>query len=267
MEFRYDKYNKWHRLARAVLITVCSLATLIWIWWIISRMNTHGAFPDPFETFEALVDLYENGDPRTHMGMWDYIFTSLKTLFYGFLLAFVVAVILGVLMGAFKPLREFATPMIEVLRPIAPLAWAGAFVRLTQSQTQGTMLVVFVGVFFPLLTNVIFGVSKIETNLIDAAKTLGASPLQVFVKIILPSTIPYVMNGVKIGLGIGWMCIVAAEMVSSSPGIGFYVAYMDGFSTPHMFAGIIIISILGLLTTGVAEYLHKVVNRRMGVEI
>ena len=276
MGFKYDKYNKYHRLGRNAVMLILSLIAFILIWWFISYLVSKGVIfntptrniiPTPFETWDALVDLYQHGDPRTNKSIWTYIWTSLKSLLAGFGLALLLTLPMGLILGTFSLLREFTNPWIEILRPIAPIAWATVFLQLTQSQFNATVLVVFVGIFFPMLTNIIFGVRKIDSKLIDAAKTLGASNFQIFYKILVPSTIPYFMNGVKIGLGIGWMCIVAAEMISSSPGIGFFVSYMSIVSYPAMFAGILIIAVLGLLTTGVAEYAHKVINRRMGVEV
>ncbi len=275
MEFKYDKYNKYHRLGRKVLITVLSLIAFVAVWWFVSYLVSKGLLfntptrnivSTPLETWNALVDLASNGDPRTGKSIWTYIWTSLKSLLAGFGLALLITLPMGLILGTFRLVREFTSPWVEVLRPIAPIAWATVFLQLTQSQFNATVLVVFVGIFFPMLTNIIFGVQKIDGKLIDASKTLGASNFQIFYKILVPSTIPYFMNGVKIGLGIGWMCIVAAEMVSSSPGIGFFVSYVSEFSYPAMYAGIAIIAVLGLMTTGVAEYAHKVINRRMGVD-
>ncbi len=275
MEFKYDKYNKYHRFGRKVLITILSLVSFVLIWWFISILVSRGILFDtptrniistPIQTWDALVDLATNGDPRTNKSIWTYIWTSLKSLIAGFILALAITLPIGLILGTFAFPREFTSPWVEVLRPIAPIAWATVFLQITQNQFNATVLVVFVGIFFPMLTNIIFGVQKIDRKLIDAAKTLGASNFQIFYKILVPSTIPYFMNGVKIGLGIGWMCIVAAEMVSSSPGIGFFVSYVSEFSYPAMYAGILIIAVLGLMTTGVAEYAHKVINKRMGVD-
>ena len=174
----------------------------------------------------------------------------------------------GLILGTFRTVNEFVNPMIEIIRPIAPIAWAPILMLAINYQT-GPMLVVFIGIFFPLLTNIIFGVRKIEPNLVDAAETLGASRLQVFVKVLVPSTIPYLMNGIKIGLGIGWMCIVAAELYATPlGGIGFYLAEQAsaGF-WPGAYAAIVVIAILGLMTSGLAEYIHKFVSKRMGMDV
>ena len=274
MEFKYDKHNKYHRLARGTVITIVSLVVLLWVWWIASIVVknaldfNNSPLATPGEAFTALFDLIRHGDPMEHRSLSSWVWSSLSKFLKGFILALAVALPFGLLMGTFKTLREFFTPWIEVLRPIAPIAWAPIFVIIFQA-TNGSIMVVFVGIFFPLLTNIIFGVQKIDKILIDASKTLGASNVQIFLKVLVPSTIPYLMNGIKVGLGVGWMCIVAAELYNSTlSGIGYYVKFMiDNFSYDYAFAGIIIIALLGLLTTGVAEYVSKIVSKRMGMDI
>jgi hypothetical protein len=174
LHFKYDKHNKYHRAGRKLLITAISLVMFVEAWWVISIIANSYTIPNPADTWDALVDFYSNGDTMSGgKSMWSYISSSLSTYLEGFILALVVSIPLGLVLGKFATLREFATPMIEVLRPIAPIAWAPIFMVAIDYET-GPMLVVFVGIFFPLLTNVIFGVSKIEPNLIDASKTLGA---------------------------------------------------------------------------------------------
>ena len=267
MNFQYDRDNKNHRRIRSVLIIICSLIMFVEIWWVIAIVAKTQAIPTPLETWDALVDLWNHGDPMTKLSLTDYIGSSMSTFIKGFLLALVVALPVGLLWGNFKTLNEFINPMIEVIRPIAPIAWA-PILMLAINYRTGPMLVVFIGIFFPLLTNVIFGVKKIDRNLIDAASTLGASRLQIFVKVLFPSTVPYLMNGIKVGLGIGWMCIVAAELYATPlGGIGFYLAEQASAGYwPGAYAAIVVIAILGLLTAGLAEYVHKFVSRRMGID-
>ena len=273
MGFKYDKHNKYHRFGRSCVITAVSLVVFVWVWWIASvivqrQMDLNSSpLANPADAFAALLDLMRNGDPIEHRSLWSWVWSSLQKFIKGFILALVVALPLGLEMGNFKLVREFLTPWVEVLRPIAPIAWAPIMVIIFQA-SNGSIMVVFIGIVFPLLTNVIFGVQKIDPILVDAAKTLGASNLQIFGKVLVPSTIPYLMNGIKVGLGIGWMCIVAAELYNTTlGGIGYYVKFMiDNSSYDYAFAGIIIIAILGLLTTGLAEYVSKVVSKRMGVD-
>lgn len=238
------------------------------IWWVLSILANTPAVPSPLETWNALIDLINNGDSITQKSLGQYVGSSMATFLKGFLLALVVAIPIGLILGTFKTLNAFVNPIIEVLRPIAPIAWAPILI-LAINYSTGPMLVVFVGIFFPLLTNVVFGVSKIDGSLVDAAKTLGASNSQIFMKVLMPSTVPYIMNGVKIGLGIGWMCIVAAELYAPTlAGIGFYLSEQATLGYwPGAFAAIVVIAVLGLLTTGVAEYIHKIITKRMGIDV
>ena len=268
MSTKYDEHNKYHRFARSVAITAVSLVVFLCIWWLVSKVADNAAIPEPVETFSALFSLIQNGDAVTGLPLSTYISSSLTKFLSGFLLALAIALPLGLILGNFKTIREFTNPWIEVLRPIAPIAWAPIFIPLF-GYIQGATFVVFVGIFFPLLTNIVFGVSKIDRVLVDASKTLGASNLQIFTKVLIPSTVPYLMNGIKVGLGIGWMCIVAAELYATPlGGIGFYVANMITYGAfPQAYAGIIIIAVLGLLTTGLAEYVSKRVSKRMGMDV
>ncbi|MBR2255571.1 MAG: ABC transporter permease [Candidatus Methanomethylophilaceae archaeon] len=264
--FKYDENNRRHRFIRTIVVTVVSLAVFLVLWWVATVLMNDQNFPTPDKVFAALYDLILNGDPIGGHSIWEYIAISLKTFLYGFGLALVVADPLGLLLGYVKPLREFTAPWIEVVRPIAPIAWAPIFV-LSFGSRLGPALVVFIGIFFPLLTNIIFGVQRIDKNWLDASKTLGASQGQLFYKVVLPATVPYILNGVKVGLGVGWMCIVAAEIYNKFGGIGQYLVDMvNGGLMANAFAAIIIIAILGLLTTGVAEYVSKLVSRRMGMD-
>lgn len=265
-KFAYDENNRTHRFLRGAAIIVLSLIAFVILWWVVTLIMNNVNFPTPDKVFEALAQLIQYGDRIGGHSLWEYIGTSLQTFLQGFLLALLVAVPLGLLLGYVKPLREFTAPWIEIVRPIAPIAWAPIFI-ITFGSSVGSTLVVFIGIFFPLLTNIIFGVQRIDKNWLDAAKTLGASQGQIFYKIVLPATVPYTLNGIKVGLGVGWMCIVAAEMYKRTGGIGqFLVDVVNNGQMANAFAILIIIAVLGLLTTGVAEYISKIVSRRMGMD-
>ena len=250
-----------------MLITAVSLTALIMVWWIASIAFGTRAIPSPPAVWDAFVNLMVNGDTVSGYSMIEHVMASLGRFVTGFMLALAVAVPLGLLIGYSRTLNDFTKPVIEVLRPIAPIAWAPVLV-FAIDRVWGPILVVFIGIVFPLLTNTIFGVKKIDPNIIDAGRTLGANKLQTFYKVMFPCTVPYIMSGVKIGLGIGWMCIIAAEMVAPyGGGLGYFISiHSFNGSWPFIFVGIIFISILGLLTTGIAERAHKIISKRMGSE-
>lgn len=269
LNLRYDEHNKYHRLARTAVISVISLCLFVCVWWLVATMGLFETIPLPQDTFHALKSLIQEGDPVSKLTLWSEIGSSLTTFFKGAALTLVIAIPLGLLLGYVKPLRELATPIIEVLRPIAPVAWAPIFIATKAlGYDWGPALVVFMGMLFPILTSTMFGVQRIDPGWIDASKTLGASSGMIFTKVVLPASVPYILNGLKTALGIGWMCIVAAEIFATSlGGIGFFVYEMAmNFYWDYAFAGIIVIAVLGLLTTGVAEQVSKYVFRRMGLE-
>ncbi|MCL2786388.1 MAG: ABC transporter permease [Methanomassiliicoccaceae archaeon] len=267
MRLKYDNESKLQRFLRILLISAVSLAALIMVWWIISIYVETSAIPEPPAVWNAFVNLMVNGDTVSGYTMGQHVIASLERFALGFAIAFAVAVPLGLLIGCSKMLDDFSRPIIEVLRPIAPIAWAPVLV-FAIDRTWGPILVVFIGIVFPLLTNTVFGVKKIDPTLIDAGRTLGANKLQTFYKVMLPCTVPYIMSGIKIGLGIGWMCIIAAEMVAPyGGGLGYFInVHAFNGSWPFVFVGIILISILGLITIGLAERAHKTIAKRMGME-
>lgn len=266
-KLKYDKNNKYHRFARSLLVIICSLIIFVLIWWNIALLLKTAAIPTPDKVWDAFINLFQNGDPVTGLSMWDNIYESLKRFVAGFAIALVIAIPVGLLLGYSPTIREFSTPVMEILRPIAPIAWAPVFLFATNI-IWGPILVVFVGIFFPLMTNTMFGVTKIDQNVIDASKTLGASRAQTFYKVVFPATTPYMMNGIRVGLGIGWMCIVAAEMYASyGGGIGYFISVQASVGYwPNVFVGIAVIAILGILTTGVADLIYKKISKRMGME-
>jgi ABC-type nitrate/sulfonate/bicarbonate transport system permease component len=252
---------------RMTIITVISLSAFLAVWWGLSNYLDTVYLPRPDGVFERFIEVFETPDAGTGRTMDENIMASLKRFVIGFALAFVTAVPLGMLMGFSTWAEDFAKPIVEIFRPIAPIAWAPLFV-IWFGIDQGPWLVVFIGVFFPLLSNVIFGVRKIEPILIDAAKTLGAGRATMFYKVIFPWTLPFIMTGVRIGMGIGWMCIVAAEIVAArGGGIGRFIivnANQIG-DWEAVYAGLIVIAILGIMTTELSGFLEKRITKRMGI--
>lgn len=253
-------------LVKGVVITSFSLIMFIITWWAASLVADLVYLPTPPEVLDALVKSFTTKDPNLGVDMWQNMYASLKRFVLGFLLAFIVAVPLGLAMGFSRIVELLAKPVVEVFRPIPPIAWVPFFIAVF-FYLWGPVMVIFIGVLFPLLSNIYFGVKSVEPILLDAARTQGASRLQLFTKVIFPYTVPFLMTGIRIGMGIGWMCIVAAEMIGGvGGGIGFYINLQANLGLySNMFAGMIVIAILGLATTGIMQYLENVTNRRMGI--
>ena len=243
----------WHALSWRLNETDPVLATYI---------------PYPVDVAKAFLASFSSPIPGPEVYIWTLIAASLKRVLLGFAIALAIALPIGLLMGAFKTVEGLGKPVVELIRPIPPIAWAPVFLFAFKA-FWGPIAVVFVGAFFPLLINIIFGVRSVDPILIDAARTLGASKKHLFTKVIVPSTLPYLMTGVKVALGIAWMCIVAAEMlpVRGGGGLGYAIwTITDIGRYDYIFAIMLFIGILSILTTGLAGQFERRVYKWMGMK-
>lgn len=261
-----------------ILLSALSTATFIVFWWLYSAW-LHGDWPFsgapsgaapyipyPWEVLAAFVRSFTVPDPANGLLMTAHIYSSLKRIFLGFVLSIALALPTGLLFGRIRSAEALGRPVVEVFRPIPPLAWIPIFL-IVFGITFGPVAIVFLGIFFPILLNTVFGAKNVDPVLVDAARTLGANRGHIFIKVVLPYTIPYMMTGIKVGLGIGWMCIVAAEMLGAvGGGVGYYIFSSAGIGRyDYMYAGMLVIGILSVLTTGVAGVIERRLYRWMGM--
>jgi len=250
-----------------------SIAAFIIVWAAVSAYLSgtdspkSEYVPGPLSVAEAFFKSFLEPVPGLDgIRMGDMIASSLIRVFWGFLLALMVALPAGLALGSFKTVEAMGKPLVEVFRPIPPLAWVPVFLMVFRS-FWGPIGIVFIGVFFPIMLNVVFGVRSVDQKLVDAARTLGAKKGAVFAKVVIPTIIPYMMTGIKVGLGVGWMCIVAAEMmpIQGGTGVGYYL-WLSSVSYgmyDYTYATMLVICLLSVLTAGVAEMIEKRVSRWM----
>lgn len=260
--------RNWRRILLGTLSLVVFVgAWQAYSWYLNSNDYGYAAYiPYPGEVAEAFIDSFVTPDTPGLL-MSDHIVASLKRIFLGFGLALAIALPAGLLMGSYLSAESVGMPIVEIFRPIPPLAWIPIFL-VVLGHLWGPVAIVFLGIFFPILFNVMLGVRRVDPLLIDASKTLGAGRRNIFFKVVLPFTTPYLMTGIKVGLGIGWMCIVAAEMVGQyGGGVGYYIwARNEAGLYDYVFAGIAMIAILGILTTGVASQIERRLYIWMGMK-
>jgi NitT/TauT family transport system permease protein len=249
------------------VLGIAAIVTFIVAWWGLSVYLQLAFLPSPDKVFWAFFNSFEKTEISLGTNMWGNIIASLQRFGIGFVFALGLALPIGLIMGFIKTADSFFKPLVELFRPIPPVAWVPIFL-LIFGIFWGPVMVIFLGVFFPLLSNIIFGVKSVDQPLIDAARTMGANRYTLFKKVIFPYTIPFIMTGITIGLGIGWMCIVAAEMIGAvGGGVGYYILYSESIGRyEFMFAGMAVIAILGIGTVGVSHYVENKLNRRMGVK-
>jgi ABC-type nitrate/sulfonate/bicarbonate transport system permease component len=150
-------------------------------------------------------------------------------------------------MGYWKVVDEQFDPLVEVLRPIPPLAWIPLSILWFGIGDIQNQFIIFLGMFFPILLNTIAGVKSVEPNLIRAARCLGASETRILRRIVLPAALPQIMTGIRVGMGFGWMALVAAELIGANSGLGFLINdARTVLRTDYVIVGMITIGLVGL---------------------
>jgi ABC-type nitrate/sulfonate/bicarbonate transport system permease component len=220
------------------------LAVLVVLWWLGSTYlldkSTRALLPPPHEVAAAAWDLAKSGD------LWKHLRDSLKRELVAFLWA-ALAIPLGIAMGWWKSVEDQVDPVVEVLRPVPPLAWIPLSILWFGVGDTQNQFIIFLGCFFPILLNTIAGVKGVEPNLVRAARCLGASETQVLWRVVLRAALPQIITGVRVGLGVGWMALVAAELVGANSGLGFLINdARTVLRTDYVIVGMATIGLVGL---------------------
>ncbi|MBI5137930.1 MAG: nitrate ABC transporter permease [Nitrospirae bacterium] len=234
-------------IIRATLPPLLTFGVVLGIWAFISAAIVPD-IPGPGATFEhakeVLADPFYQAGPND-MGIgWQVLF-SLSRVLSGFALAALVGIPLGLLIGMSQPVRRALGPLIQILRPVSPLAWLPIGLLLFKAVNPSAVFVIFITSIWPIILNTAAGVQAIPQDYLNVAKVLQLGRWDVTRKILLPATRPHIMTGMRLSLGIGWMVIVAAEMLTGGIGIGFYV--WDEWNNLNVASIIVAIGIIGLV--------------------
>jgi ABC-type nitrate/sulfonate/bicarbonate transport system permease component len=221
------------------------LAGMLCLWQYISTRvldaSTATLLPAPSSVVKGAWELIETGELLRHMR------DSLKRELIAFLWA-ISAIPLGIAMGWWRSVNEQVDVLVEVLRPIPPLAWIPLSILWFGIGDTQNQFIIFLGMFFPILLNTIAGVKNIESNLIYAAQCLGADQRRILWRVVLRAALPSIITGIRVGLGVGWMALVAAELVGANSGLGFLINdARTVLRTDYVIVGMITIGLVGLL--------------------
>ncbi|GAA0920833.1 ABC transporter permease [Nonomuraea longicatena] len=220
-----------------------ALVLLAAVWEALPRTGVVDAtFLPPLSTvLGAWLDLLGTGELAEHAG------ASAARSLAGFGLAVALAVPLGLLIGWYRPLADFLTPVLELFRNTAALALLPVFVLVLGLGETSKISIVLYACAWPLLLNTVAGVKGVDPLLVKAARSMGLRPYRLFRKVILPAAVPTVFTGVRLAGAASILVLVAAEMVGAKAGLGYLInAAQYNFRVPEMYAGIITISVLGL---------------------
>jgi ABC-type nitrate/sulfonate/bicarbonate transport system permease component len=224
---------------------------LILIWQGLSSIQVIPSYklPSPIEIVLGFKDILIVGVPPGHL-LHNHMLYSLYRVALGYAIAALLAIPLGLLMGWSPGFLRMIRPLFELVRPIPPLAWIPIAILWFGIGIKSAAFIIFLGAFFPILLNTISGVLSIHPILIEAAQTLHAKEKDIFLKVLLPGAVPSIFVGMRIGIGIGWMTLVAAEFtgVKEGYGLGYMIMTARDIQRPdEILAGMLVIGIIGLL--------------------
>ncbi|QLH84953.1 ABC transporter permease [Halosimplex pelagicum] len=230
-----------------------SVVGFLAVWWLFVRVHFLGfdLLPTPPEAFSELF-AYVTGRPMTNGGVSLYVhsYYTLYRVSLGIGLAVALAIPFGLLIGWSSAARRYVQPAFELLRPIPPVAWVPIALIAFSSDLASIVWVVFVGAFFPVLVNTIEGVRSIEPEYVRAVRSLGGSDWDLLRHVVVPAALPSITTGTMISVGIGWIAVVAAEMLSGNYGVGYitYQAYRL-MQTETVIVGIITLGTYGAVSS------------------
>jgi NitT/TauT family transport system permease protein len=233
----------------------------IGIWQIISSLTGTIALllPSPLEVLKGTLELLLDGSLLTHISR------SLFRVFVGFLLASIIAIPLGLLLGTYWHLKIAFDPLLQILRPISPIAWIPLAILWFGIGDKPAIFIIFITSFFPILIASASSIKSIDPLIIKSAINFGVSNKDLLIKVILPASFPFIMVGLRISLGFAWVIIVAAEMVGMSSGLGFMILDARNYlRTDIIIAGMIIVGLIGLVLNKIMSYFENSIKRKWG---
>ncbi|MHA2378929.1 MAG: ABC transporter permease [Candidatus Thorarchaeota archaeon] len=228
---------------------------LILLWVVIAFFSRSTII----EVIEAFIILSTEGDSGGFL-LADHAAQSLFIVTVGFGVAVITAVPLGIATGRYSVVDSVLGPVVEATRPIPPIAWIPLSLLIFANLLSAQVFIIWIGAFFPILINTTTGVKRTEPVHIDVAKTFGASESRILTSVVIPSAAPEMFAGMRIGFGIGWMCLVAAEMIGSNKGLGYLIWTMQQVGwTGAVISSMLVIGLIGFSVS----YLLLIIERRL----
>ncbi len=246
--------------AKRVLPSIAVIALIVGAWWAIVIVTHSVVFPTPWQVVTGTVELIRDGT------LWQHIGASLFRVGTGFGLAVIVAVPLGLWMGWVKGAYLTLNPLFQMLRPISPIAWIPIAILWFGVGDMSPIFLIFISSVFPMVVQTVAGVHTIEKRYLRAAANFGVSRQTLFRQVVIPAVLPQIIVGMRIGLGVAWLVVVAAEMIALRSGLGYLIIDSRNAGNRYdlVIAGMIIIGLIGLLLDGMMRLLEglKVVRWR-----
>lgn len=232
--------------SRQLTLSVATLLVLLAIWWGVTALKLIAPLflPAPQQVFHQLLTI-ASSKGFMDATLWQHLAASLSRIAIALLAAVVIGVPVGILMGLSETARGILDPLIELYRPVPPLAYLPLMVIWFGIGETSKVLLIYLAIFAPVAMSTLAGVKGTQQVRIRAAQSLGANRWQVLWWVILPGALPEILTGLRIGLGVGWSTLVAAELIAATRGLGFMVQSAGEFlATDVVLAGIAVIALI-----------------------
>ena len=241
--------NQTRRLLGASAVLGLCMA----VWWLSVTLSGSRIFPTPWQVVLGMAQLLQQGLLLQH------VVASLYRVTCGYLLAATLAIMLGLLMGRCRGVYTACNALVQLLRPISPIAWIPLAILWFGVGDVSPIFLIFLSSFFPMVVGTTAGVLAIERRYIWAAENFGLSGCTLLWCVIFPGALPQIITGMRIGLGVAWLVVVAAEMIAINSGLGYLIidARNAGNRYDLVVAGMVIIGVIGLLLDGLMRGLER----------
>ena len=246
---------------QSILLPLTVAAVFVTAWHFIVRGTGTDIFPTPGEVVTGTVELARKGV------LLKYVVASLFRVSAGYMLAVLVGIPAGLLMGWFVPARLAFNPALQVLRPISPIAWIPVAILWFGVSDVAPIFLIFLASLFPITTAAMAAVQNIQLNYIRAARNFGISGLDLFKKVVFPAALPQILTGLRLALGVAWLVVVAAEMIAVNSGLGYLIidARNAGKRYDLVVAGMAMIGLIGLGLDWLVRRMEKLDEVRWGL--
>ncbi len=242
----------------ARLRAIAFIAVLLVAWQVAVSRHPAYILPGPWGVVGGIADLVRHGF------LFKYVVASLFRVTWGFSLAAALAIPLGLTIGWYRRAQIALNPLVQVFRPISPLAWIPLSILWFGVGDASAIFLIFLGCFFPLLLTSINAVRNIPSVYINAGRNFGLRPAELVYRVLYPAVVPQLLVGLRLTLGVAWLVVVAAEMIAVDSGLGFLIvdARNAGNRYDLVVAGMVIIGLIGLLLDTAMRLLEKVKSFR-----
>lgn len=225
---------------------------IIWEWADIAGLLKSYTMPAPMAIVNTFIEYLQNGKLLTNIGV------SLVRVVEGFLLALAVGFAIGIGVSIFPKFDTFTDLVIQTLRPIPPIAWIPLAILWFGIGQGSKVFIIFLGAFFPIFINTTEGVKNIDGRFFELAEVYEIPKQKLITKIVIPGALPQIMTGIRLGLGNAWVCVVAAEMIGATSGVGFMLSDGRSLSRPDIvILGMLIVGIFGKIMDDLLKALNK----------